>query len=384
MDSRERVVSALNHKEPDRVPIDIGGTHVTTMHKIIYNELKKNLGIKTDLQEEILQFNMQSVVVDKKVLKRLAGDIVLINPNKPKSWELKIDPDDNSYFDEWGIKYRLPKNGLYFEVAQNPLKGITDQSLSEYNWPDPYEKSRFEGVKEKTKYFYENTDFALAVIKEPQTLGGILQDCTWLVGFEDWFCLLSSDQNLACKLMDKVLDFHIGYWDAMLNKVGKYAQVAIIADDLGSQDSLMISPGMYRKLIKPRHKKLIDFIKSKADIKVMLHSDGAIREIIPDIIETGVDILNPIQLTARGMNETRSLKDEFGEKIVFWGGGCDTQKILPLGKPSDVENEVKRRMEDLKSGGGFIFAQVHNIQPGVPICNILALYNSALRYGKYQ
>jgi uroporphyrinogen decarboxylase len=183
--------------------------------------------------------------------------------------------------------------------------------------------------------------------------------------------------------MDKLLEFHIGYWDAILTRVGKYVQVIVLGDDLGTQDNLFVSPEIFREFIKPRYIKLINSIKSKADVKVLLHSDGAIRELIPDLIEVGIDILNPIQVTARGMGDTKSLKEEFGEEIVFWGGGCDTQKILPFGKPEDVRREVKRRVSDLKPGGGFVFAPVHNIQPEVPIENVLTLYETALQHGYY-
>ncbi len=383
MNSRERVTLALNHKEPDRVPIDIGATHVTSIHRTIYKKLNKALNIANDSEEKILQFSLQSVIIGEEMLEKLHGDIVGIYPNPPKKWKMEIDSEDNSYFDEWGIKYKLTENGFYFDMVQHPLKGITVQSLDKYNWPDPYDEGRFEGIEEKAKYYYENTDYAISVLKEKNIPGGILQDCAWLVGFEDWFCILALNKDLATKLMDKLLEFHVGYWDAMLSRIGKYVQVVVIADDLGSQDGLLISPDMYRKFIKPRHKKLVDFIKSKADVKVLFHSDGAIKDIIPDIIEIGIDILNPIQLNARGMNDTKLLKEEFGEEIVFWGGGCDTQEILPFGKIEDVEREVKRRIEDLKPGGGYIFTPVHNIQPGVPIQNVLTLYKSALKYGCY-
>ncbi|MFQ5867516.1 MAG: uroporphyrinogen decarboxylase family protein [bacterium] len=383
MNSRERVILALNHKEPDRIPIDIGGTLATSMHRIVYDELKKELGIKDDIEDEILQFSLQTVIISEKMLEKLHGDILGIYPGPPKSWKIEINPEDNSYVDEWGIKYRLPKNGWYFDMVEHPLKKVTSQSLKRFNWPDPYDEGRFEGIDKKAKYFYENTDYAISVGKEKEFAGGVLQDCAWLVGFEEWFCLLASNQDLAAKVMDKVLEFHIGYWDAILSRIGRYVQVAVIGDDLGTQDSLIVSPNMYRDLIKPRHKELVDFIKSKAIVKVLLHSDGAIRKIIPDLIEIGIDILNPIQPTVRGMNDTKSLKEEFGKDIVFWGGGCDTQEVLPFGKQEDVEKEVKKRIEDLKPGGGFIFAPVHNIQPEVPIQNVLTLYESALKYGHY-
>ena len=380
MNSRERVLKAINHKEADRVPIDVGGTLATSMHRIIYHKLKEKFNIRDD-KEEILELALQSVVLDEKVLKKLHGDVVGLYSKPPKSWKMKINPEDNSYIDEWGIKYRATRDNLYFDIVDHALKEVTTEKLDRYNWPDPYNKGRFEGIREKAKYFYENTDYAISV--GCTFGGGILQDGAWIIGFENWFSLLALDQNLAEKIMDKILEFHIGYWDAMLSRVGKYVQVVVLGDDLGTQESLFISPEMFRKLIKPRYKKLIDLIKSKADVKVLLHSDGAIRALMPDLIEVGIDILNPIQVTARGMGDTKSLKEEFGEEIVFWGGGCDTQKILPFGKTDDVRREVERRINDLKPRGGFVFAPVHNIQPEVPIENVLTLYETALHCGYY-
>ncbi|MCL5073315.1 MAG: uroporphyrinogen-III decarboxylase [Actinobacteria bacterium] len=380
MNSRERILKTINHKEPDRVPIDIGGSLATTIHRIIYDKLKREFGMKAG-KEEILEFALQSVVLNDKVLKKLHGDVIGIYSKPPKSWKMKIDLEDNSYIDEWGIKYRATKSGLYFDIIDYAIKEVTMDKLDRFNWPDPHEEGRFEGLEEKAKHYYENTDYALSV--GCTFGGGILQDGAWLVGFENWFSLLALDKNLAGKVMDKLLKFHIGYWDAMLSRIGKYVQVVVIADDLGTQDNLFISPKVFRELIKPRYIKLIDFIKSKANVKVFLHSDGAIRELIPDLIEVGIDILNPIQVSARGMGDTKALKEEFGEKLVFWGGGCDTQKILPFGKPDNIKREVEKRISDLKPGGGFVFAPVHNIQPEVPVQNVLTLYETALQFGYY-
>ncbi|MHB8279098.1 MAG: uroporphyrinogen decarboxylase family protein [Candidatus Humimicrobiaceae bacterium] len=380
MNSRERVLKTINHKEPDRIPIDIGGSLATTIHRIIYDKLKREFGMKAG-KEEILEFALQSVVLNDKVLKRLHGDVIGIYSKPPKSWKMKIDLEDNSYIDEWGIKYRATKGGLYFDIVDYAIKEVTMDKLDRFNWPDPYEEGRFEGLEEKAKHYYENTDYTLSV--GCTFGGGVLQDGAWLVGFENWFSLLALDKNLAGKVMDKLLTFHMGYWDTMLSRIGKYVQVVVIADDLGTQDNLFISPKVFRELIKPRYIKLIDFIKSKANVKVFLHSDGAIRELIPDLIEVGIDILNPIQVSARGMGDTKALKEEFGEKLVFWGGGCDTQKILPFGKSDDIKREVEKRISDLKPGGGFVFAPVHNIQPEVPVQNVLTLYETALQFGYY-
>jgi uroporphyrinogen decarboxylase len=381
MTSRERVVAAINHKQPDRIPIDIGGTLATTIHQALYGELRRRLGV-TDKSTQMLELALQTAIISEEMLNVLHGDVVGIYSKPPKGWKMVIDAESNSYVDEWGIRYKMPRDGWYFEMVDHPLKDATLASLENYDWPDPYDEGRFEGIEERAKYFFNETDFAATV--GCTFGGGILQDGAWLVGFEKWFSSLANDPPLVEKIMDKVLGFHLGYWDAMLSRIGKYVQVVVLGDDLGTQNSLFISPEMYRTFIKPRHKKLVDAIKSKADVKVLLHSDGAIRKIIPDIIDCGVDILNPIQVSAKGMGDTRALKEEFGDKLVFWGGGCDTQGVLPFGNPEDVRAEVIRRINDLKPNGGFVFAPVHNIQPDVPVENVLTLYKTALEFAPYD
>ena len=191
---------------------------------------------------------------------------------------------------------------------------------------------------------------------------------------------LIANQRFAEKLMDKVLEYQLAYWDEFLDRVGDYVQVAQVAEDLGTQVGLIMNPKVFRKLIKPRDEKLWNFIKRKANVKLLLHSCGSVYQFIPDFIEMGVDALNPVQVAARDM-DTRRLKAEFGEKLTFWGGGCDTQRILLFGTPADVRNEVKRRIKDLAPGGGFVFTQVHNIQAGTPPRNIVAMLEAANKYG---
>ena len=178
-------------------------------------------------------------------------------------------------------------------------------------------------------------------------------------------------RNLPGNLLDKIVDFKLAYWEKALAKLDSLVDVVIESDDLGAQNSLMISPRMYRKMIKPRHEKILDFIHSQTDAKVFFHSCGAIRPLIPDLIDIGVDILNPVQFNATGM-DAKSLKTEFGNDLVFWGGGVDTQSILDSASPSAVKDNVREQIEVLADGGGFVFATVHNIQADVPPENIVA------------
>src|SRR6185369_935594 len=189
--------------------------------------------------------------------------------------------------------------------------------------------------------------------------------------------------KLAAHIMDKVLEMQIAYWDKMFSTIGDNIDVAATADDFAGQTDLLISPRTYRRLCKPRHKALFDFIHSHSRAKVFFHSCGAIRAVIPDLIEIGCDILNPVQVRATGM-DSAELKREFGRDIVFWGGGVDTQRVLGEGTPQQVREEVKRRVTDLMPGGGFVFNTIHNIQPNVPVENIIAMWETLREYGVYQ
>jgi uroporphyrinogen decarboxylase len=192
---------------------------------------------------------------------------------------------------------------------------------------------------------------------------------------------LMQNEKFAQVLMDKILNFQIRLLENLFKEIGSYIDVIKIGDDLGAQNALLISPKSYRKLIKPRHKKLISFIKKKTKAKVLLHTDGAVYSLIEDLIEIGVDILNPLQVSAKGMDAKR-LKKEFGDELCFWGG-IDTQKILPQGSTKEIEEEVKRIIDELAPGGGYILASVHNIQPDVPPENIYAMYQAAQKYERW-
>lgn len=192
---------------------------------------------------------------------------------------------------------------------------------------------------------------------------------------------LVANPKFAEAIMDKMVEFYFGYWEEIRPLVGRYVQIIKMGDDLGGQDGSLIGRELYRKMIKPRHKEIFSFIKKRTDAKLYLHSCGAIYEFIPDIIECGVHVLNPIQVSAEGM-DTKRLKQEFGDRLSFWGA-IDTQSILPFGTPVDVEQEVKRRIGDLASGGGYVLSSMHNIQANVPPENIVAMFEAARKYSEY-
>ena len=382
MNSRERVLCTLDHKEPDRVPFDLSSTGSTEIALKAYRNLLNYLGIKKKV--ETLTLVAQRACVDEIVLKKMNVDTRGIHPNVPIQWKVKTKEDDHYtyYKDGWGIIRKMPKiRGLYYDFAVSPLFNANIDDIEKYPWPNPTDAGIFRGLKEKVFRLYKATDAALVV---GRTFGnGILTMGGWLEGYENWFCDLISNPKRVNKIMNKILELKMKYWDRMLTEIGDYVDIVVEYDDLGAQDSLLISPELYRKYIKPRQKELFDFIKKKSPVYIFFHSDGAVYDLIPDLIEVGIDILNPVQIGLPKM-DARVLKKEFGNYLTFWGGGVDTQHTLPHGTPKEVKYEVKRRIQDLSPRGGFIFATVHAIQADVPPENIMAMWEALQEYGVYN
>jgi uroporphyrinogen decarboxylase len=207
--------------------------------------------------------------------------------------------------------------------------------------------------------------------------GGLTEGLFKLRGFEDGYMDLAAEPERARRVMERILEVKLACWERALAEVGDLVDVVAEADDLGGQDRPLFSPATYRALVKPLQRELFDFLHARTDARIFFHTCGAVRELLPDLVEIGVEILNPVQVSARGM-DTAALKREFGRDLVFWGGGVDTQRVLGDGTPAEVRAEVRRRIADLRDGGGFVFAAVHNIQANVPPENILAM-RAALR-----
>jgi len=381
MNSRERVLCALEHKEADRIPLDFSSTGSTEIALKAYRNLLNYLGFKREV--EILTLDAQRAYVEETILKKINVDTRGIHPNVPIHWKVESKEDDNYtyYKDGWGIIRKMPKTGgLYYDISVSPLSNIDTDEIEKYPWPDPTNPVIFQGLKEKAHRLYKETNAALVV---GRTFGnGILTMGGWLEGYENWFCDLISNPKRVNKIMDKILELKIKYWNRMLNEIGNYVDIVVEYDDLGTQDSLLISPELYRKYIKPRQKELFDFIKRKFSVYIFFHSDGAIYDLIPDLIEVGIDILNPVQIGLPKM-DAKLLKKEFGKYLTFWGGGIDTQHTLPNGTVKEIKDEVKRRIQDFSHSGGFIFATVHAIQADVPPENIIAMWEALQENGMY-
>jgi len=370
---RERLLTALKHEEPDRIPLDLGGL-ATTIETDPYAELKDYLGITGETKT----FLRDHVTPHPEVLEQFDIDTRYIHINPPKNFKVKLDPD-NSYLDEWGTRWKKPPSSLYWDPVENPLKDATVEDLNTYPWPDPDDPGRYTGLKEKAKRLREETDYA--IIGDQPVLGMFESGWVFLCGPERFFTDMALNKPFIHAFFEKITDLQMRFYKNYLEEIGDYIDVVMTSDDLGMERGPLVSLEHFRELIKPYQQKLWQSIKNQTDAYLFLHTCGSVYTYIPDLIEMGVDILNPVQVAAKDM-DSKQLKSDFGDKISFWGG-IDTQQVLPFGTPGDVENEVKKRIADLAPGGGYVLTAVHNIQKGVRPQNICAMYDAVKKYGRY-
>jgi len=400
--SKERVLASLRHSEPDRVPIDLGGMDSTGITAVAYNRLKKHLGIEGGTTR-IYDPYQQVVKVEESVLEAIGGDVLPVI-REPRVWKPAVlaDGSDCEIPERWNpirmpdgsqavkdargaVIAVMPSGGYYFEPVNPPLEKASSVAdveacldvLENFDWPD-YCDEDFVDLRQKAAHLFDNTDYALF----GNFAVHIFAAGQLLRGTEQFMVDLAEDSAIAHYIMDRLVDVYIRRFDDYNLALGQYIQIINVNDDLGAQNGLMISPAMYRRSVKPYQERLYRHIKETSDLFLFLHSDGSVYDVIPDLIEMGVDILNPVQFNCRNM-ELERLKREFGKDISFWGGGCDTQNILPYAKPGEVREHVTKCVATLAPGGGFVFNQLHNIQPDVPSENITAMYEAVKewRYG---
>ncbi len=376
MNSRERVIATLNHKEPDRIPFDLGGTGATGIHITAYKHLRDYLGLPP-VEVRIDDVIQQLAAIDEDIVQQLQIDCRNVAPRSSAVYNLEFRDDGGytAYTDEWGIDWHMPKQGgFYYDMYRHPMAGAENvEDVQDYVWPDATDPHRFKGLRERAQAVHEQ---GKAVI-----LGGLCAGVTemhaWLRGFVPYYTDFYLNPRLAEYLMDKVVELKMAYWERALSEAGEYVDVVMEADDLAGQDRLLISPEMYRKYIKPRHTQLFSFIKKQSPVKIFFHTCGAIRPLISDLIESGIDIINPVQKSAAGM-DLAELKQEFGRDVVFWGGGVDTQHVFGTGTPQEVRDDVKRSIDALAPDGGFVFSTVHNTQANVPPENFMAMWETLI------
>ncbi|MGE4273444.1 MAG: uroporphyrinogen decarboxylase family protein [Desulfitobacterium sp.] len=383
MDSRERLLTALNHKEPDQIPLDLGAGCSCKFTVYFYKKLLDYFGIKEE-HIEMCHIPYQLVYASDKVLDLLGCDVraARIKPipqvQSPyaKKWE---DEQYNHFINDWGTHYRMPKqNGLYYDLAGCVLEDAEDEEDDKkFVWPTP---PKFDMVGRKELEDYLKAGYATTISE--QFGNGFLQMGPLIWGFENWLAMLVAEPERCTPFMDTLLEKKIEFYDNIFEVYGGLIDVTCEADDFGTQRGTFVSPKILKEMILPYHKKLNDYIKTKGDIKITLHSCGSVEAALPDIIEAGFEILNPVQITAANMSPEH-LKRTYGKDLVFWGGGINTQFTLPNGTPEQVREETKRNIDAFAKDGGFVFSTVHNVQDDVPIENFIAMWETFQANCKY-
>jgi hypothetical protein len=401
MNSRDRVEAAINHHEPDRIPIDLGGTAASGINVNAYVQLKEWLGLRTDGIQIFDIFGMMARI-EPDVIEHFETDTLLVPSLCPrfgipirdwKPWQLldgtpvqvpigfetTADHDGSLLLMVQGRPVgRMPKTETYFlELAETDAGGL--EALA--HPPDP-DGVRFPVLSEEdvsfrqeiAKRFYETTDKALVV--------DLVDNLRWNTSIANWLYAMAADPRRTYELHEKKSLAILESVKRLAQAVGPYVSVFAIYQDYGTQRGPLISPASFEDLVVPHYKRVFDWIHENTDWKVLFHSCGSIVPLIPLIIDMGADILNPVQCNTEGM-EPQKLKEEFGNRIVFWGGGADTQTVLPLGTPEEVQCQVQERMAAFGPGGGYVFAPSQDIQADVPPQNLAAMYEAVRKWGRY-
>lgn len=405
MTSQERVLAALSHAEPDRVPVDLAGHRASGIAAMAYPKLRQALGLSPK-PVYVYDAIQQLAIVDEDVLDRLGVDTIEMGRGfalEQTWWRDWILPDGTPcnipswmlperYDGGWGLRSstgnvlaRMPDGAVYFDqvfwpFARNDDLDLLPQALAENVWtampspPGPCAPDA-RAMAEGARRLRARTDRAILW----QCGGSLLEMGNFMYGMDNFLVLLAGEPRRAHAFLDKITEFHLATLERYLPSVGPFIDIIRFGDDLGGQKHPLISPGMYREFFKPRHKLLWMRARQLADVKVMLHCCGSIRALLADLIEAGLDAINPVQISAGGM-ETAGLKWDFGRDITLWGGGCDTQSVLPRGAPEDVRRHVSEQMSTLAPDGRFVFQQVHNIQSNVPAGNIVAMFEAVAEF----
>jgi len=384
MNPRQRVLAALNHQEPDLVPIDCGGTQVSSLTLVANDRLKEYLHI--DQGGEFITCPLtESIQPVDEILNLFETEFRSVRLKGPShgsgkgfaAYEIVRNPTGHEYIDDLGTVWR--KAFYDYAPVTYSLAGLSTSDLEKFPWPDPYDPGRVAGLREETQALRDHGDFAIVA---DIMVGGPFEQAVRSRGTEQFMMDLAWDPKFAQTLLDKLTDVAMGMWDAQLNAIGDLVDVVCQGDDVGMQTGLQISPVMYRKFIKPCHERMFSFIHSKTKAKLFLHSCGSVYSIIPDLIEIGLDILNPVQVGAKNMG-LKLLKQEFGRDLSFWGGGIDIQK-LPFMSLDEIETAVKQALDIMAPGGGYVFAATHNILPETEGQQTYTAYSTAVKNRSYE
>ncbi|MGE4353674.1 MAG: uroporphyrinogen decarboxylase family protein [Oscillospiraceae bacterium] len=380
MTSKERVMMALDHKEPDKIPLDLGAGKACKFTRGFYVKLLSYLGLEEDI--DICAKANQQVFASDEVLEKLGCDVraarvktIPVGIRRAKDWE-----DETSFYmsDDWGTTYRMPKNSpRYYDMCGFPLKDAEESADERYEFPTP---ALVKPECRKMAEDYQSAGYPVMVCEH--FANGFLQTGPRLYGFNNWLAMIAGDEERACKFLDKLVEKKMQWWDNVFDVYGDTVDIVAECDDLGTQTGPFISMAMFSSLILPYFKQVFDHIRSRSNAKILLHCCGSVVPFLSDFINIGLDILNPVQITAKNM-DPYDLKKEFGKDLTFWGGAIDTQKTLPFGTKQQVIDMVKRNTDAFAPGGGFIFTPVHAIQDDVPVENFMTMletYREICRY----
>lgn len=413
MTSRERVLAAIDHREADMVPIDLGAMRSTGIQAIAYGRLKKYLGI-TSGATRVYDLVQQLAQPEDDLLKLFEVDVVdlgrafLDGESDWKDWTLpdgspakvpyyfNADPCDGGWIvraEDGEPIARMARGTTYFSQACWPLAALSPEDwrdvgekMARVSWGGipsppyhlPLTEENLAEMRRRAKRLYETTDYAIMVAFG----GNLLEWGEYLRRIDNFLTDLIEHRPFVERLLDDVTEIHLRNLEKVLGAVGDYVQIIQMGDDLGTQTGPIISPRMYRELFKERHAAIWKRSKELSDARIFLHSCGSVARLIPDLLEAGMEILNPVQTSAVEMDPA-TLKREFGRDLTFWGGGCDTQRVLGHGTPTEVEANVRESLRTFAPGGGYVFCQIHNILAEVPPENIAAMFDAAKRYRKY-
>ena len=383
MTSRERLLLALNHREPDRVPIDLGGNQ-SGIHRFAYQRLVDLLGLKEEIV--IMDLVQQLALPSEAVLERLHVDTRYVRAKGAAGFDARVVKREregrtwHDFTDEFGVTWSMPEDSpRYFDITHSPLAGLSLDEIKAYPFPRGDDPTRFEGLREEALRIRRDTPCAVI-----SGISGVVYEICWYMrGLENLFADMIERPQVLEAIIDRTLQFWLDWFRLFLDEAGDIVDVIMIGDDLAGQKGPLFSPAIYRSVVKPRQKRLVQYIRSRTKAKIWYHSCGSVLQYIPDLIDNGVDALNPVQLSARGM-DPGELKKAFGEEICFWGGGIDSQHVLPHASPDEVREQVRRNLGIFKPGGGYVFANVHNIQADVPPGNVIAMFDAAHECGQYH
>ncbi len=409
LESRERVLCTLNHRQPDRVAVDLSGHRSSGISAIAYRRLRDYLGLESR-PLRVYDPVQQLAIVDDDVLDRFGVDTIEMGrgfAHENAAWvdwvlpngmpcQMPVWAKPERLEGEWILRSEtgrriatLPDGALYFEQCHFPFIENEDfehipEAMKECMWtaiaspPGPLVAGPDgpQRLRRGAENLRRNSSRAIIGLFG----GNLLETGQFLFRNDNFFMLLAGEPKKAHDFLDRLVQIHLANLENFLEQVGDLIDIILFGDDLGMQTGPQISPAMYRKFFKFRHQRMWARAKELADVKVMLHCCGGVRELLPDLIEAGLDAINPVQINCMGMNP-KELKAEFGNDLVFWGGGCDSQRVLTSGTPEDVRGHVIDLLEIFSPGGGFVFQQVHNILADVPPENIVAMFEAVIEFG---